>query len=69
MNSTELASMQWRKSSYSNGQANCIEVTTTQGEQARITIRDSKATDGPYLFVTARAWNYLIRNVEANLKW
>ena len=31
MSSTELSGALWRKSSYSNGQANCVEVAAVTG--------------------------------------
>ena len=31
MSSTDLSGALWRKSSYSNGQANCVEVATSAG--------------------------------------
>ena len=56
MSSTDLSGALWRKSSYSNGQANCVEVTTVTGGQTLIAVRDSKAPDGPCLIFTARVW-------------
>jgi Domain of unknown function (DUF397) len=34
MTSSESSSALWRKSSHSNGQANCVEVATVQGDRA-----------------------------------
>ena len=45
MSSTELSGALWRKSSYSNGQANCVEVTAVTGERRFVAVRDSKAPD------------------------
>ena len=56
MSSTDLSGALWRKSSYSNGQANCVEVTTVTGGRTFVAIRDSKAPDAPSLIFTARTW-------------
>ena len=55
MSSTDLPSALWRKSSYSNGQANCVEVALG-GERTAVAVRDSKAPNGPALFFNAQAW-------------
>jgi hypothetical protein len=55
VSSVDFPGARWRKSSYSNGQANCIEVTP-DGERRTIAVRDSKATDGPKLIFAAPAW-------------
>jgi Domain of unknown function (DUF397) len=44
----------WRKSSYSNGQAECIEVA--QAWPGTIAIRDSKDPAGPRLAFGPRPW-------------
>jgi hypothetical protein len=45
--------MIWRKSSHSNGQADCVEVARTQESVA---VRDSKNTSGPVLTFPASRW-------------
>jgi len=64
MSRTEPVGLLWRKSSYSNGQANCIEVATVRGEQTWVAIRDSKAADGQCLILAARAWRQLANDVR-----
>ena len=49
MSSTDLSGALWRKSSYSNGQANCVEVTTVPGGRTFAAYYDSKAPDAPSL--------------------
>jgi hypothetical protein len=50
----ELSSAIWRKSTRSNGQANCVEVADLHsGHRA---VRDSKNPTGPALIVTPTAW-------------
>jgi hypothetical protein len=45
-----LSGVQWRKSSYSGGSGNCIEITTDV--PGLIPVRDSKGPDGPVLLFT-----------------
>ena len=65
MSSTELSGALWRKSSYSNGQANCVEVTTVTGGRAFVAIRDSKTPDATSLIFTARTWRQFTGRVVA----
>ena len=65
MSRTELSGALWRKSSYSNGQANCVEVTTVTGGRTFVAIRDSKAPDAPRLIFTARPWRQFTGRVRA----
>ena len=44
----------FRKSSYSNGQEECVEVATNV--PGAVAIRDSKYPDGPTLRFTPAAW-------------
>jgi predicted secreted Zn-dependent protease len=68
MSSTELSGALWRKSSYSNGQANCVEVTAVTGRRSVVAVRDSKAPDAPSLIFTARTWRQFIDGVQATQK-
>ena len=43
MNRTDLSGVLWRKSSYSNGQANCVEIAALRGGRTTVVVRDSKA--------------------------
>ena len=64
MSSTDLAELLWRKSSYSNGQANCVEVAVGNG-RASVCVRDSKVPEIPGLTFTARAWRQFVDSVTA----
>ena len=51
----------WRKSTYSNGQANCVEV----GSAARtVAVRDTKDPDGPALAIPAAGWQAFTRRIR-----
>ncbi len=52
----------WRKSRFSGGQGNCIEVA---GHAGRVLVRDSKNTDGPKLAFSPAAWLKLVARVKA----
>ena len=43
----------WRKSTYSRSNGNCVEVGTGQ---ALVAVRDSWDPDGPVIGVSPRAW-------------
>ncbi len=43
----------WRKSKYSTGNGECVEVTATQG---RVSVRDSKDPEGPVLSYSVTAF-------------
>jgi Domain of unknown function (DUF397) len=54
--------LQWRKSSYSVGNGECVEAASAYGWVA---VRDSKNPAGPVLFYTARAWRYFIAAIKS----
>jgi hypothetical protein len=53
---------EWQKSSYSNGQANCIEARL--GSPAAVAIRDSKNPTGSVLTVTPAAWSSFTTTIK-----
>jgi hypothetical protein len=55
----------WRKSSYSNGQANCVEVAVGEGGRSVVAVRDSKSQDRTMLTFGLDAWQQFIERVTA----
>jgi hypothetical protein len=52
----------WYKSSYTNGQGNCVEVAALAD---RVAVRDSKDPDGLVLAVTPDEWLSFADGVQA----
>jgi hypothetical protein len=68
MSSIDFPGAPWRKSSYSNGQANCVE-TAVIGQDGRfVVVRDSKAPVGPVLTFWPSAWRRFTISVKAARK-
>jgi len=63
MSSTELPDLPWRKSSHSNGQANCVEAAGNG--QTTVCVRDSKTPDAVRLAFTARAWRQFTESIRS----
>lgn len=55
--------IEWRKSSYSALQTDCVEVAPTPGGAG---IRDSKNIDDGELYVPCTAWHAFIRQIAAS---
>jgi hypothetical protein len=60
MSNGDLANALWFKSSYSNGQGECVEVAIS-GDQ--VATRDSKNPAGPALAFTTEAWTAFVYGV------
>jgi Domain of unknown function (DUF397) len=54
----------WHKSSYSDPQANCVEVARVPA--GGIAVRDSKDPNGPVLRFDARDWNRFVERIKAH---
>jgi hypothetical protein len=52
----------WRKSSYSSGQGNCVEVSTS--DPGNVAVRDSKDQAGPELVVDDQAWSAFVGGIK-----
>ncbi len=57
-----IAEICWRKSSYSNGLENCLEIG--EGIIASIPVRDSKIPNGNVLRFTPATWFDFIESVK-----
>jgi hypothetical protein len=53
----------WRKSSYSGGGNNCVEVAPAD---AGVAVRDSKNPGGGHLTVSAAAWTAFTASLKAD---
>ncbi|WP_082114814.1 DUF397 domain-containing protein [Lentzea aerocolonigenes] len=53
--------MNWRKSSYSGSQENCVEVALTTSHAG---VRDSKHTSGPALLFSLSAFRTFLTRVK-----
>jgi hypothetical protein len=56
-----LACAQWRKSSYSGGGNQCVEVAAVDGAYA---VRDSKNPAAGYLAFSAPAWKAFLATIK-----
>ncbi|MGW2886413.1 DUF397 domain-containing protein [Streptomyces griseoruber] len=60
-----LHGMRWRKSSYSGGANDCVEIADPRNAtDTKLAIRDSKVLEGPVLIVAAPAFAAFIRGIE-----
>jgi Domain of unknown function (DUF397) len=66
MNGTDLSGLLWRKSSYSNGQANCVEIAALSGGRTTVVVRDSKAPDRSALMFSTQAWQQFAHNLRGD---
>ncbi|MFJ4795792.1 DUF397 domain-containing protein [Kitasatospora purpeofusca] len=58
----DLSGAHWRKSTYSNGQGGCVEVS--DGHAGAMPVRDSKDPQGPSLLFPADAWRAFVTAVQ-----
>jgi uncharacterized protein DUF397 len=68
MSRNDLSGAEWRKSSYSDGQANCVEVAAMTHGSGFVAVRDSKAKSRPGLTVTPNVWQQFLERVAAGHK-
>jgi Domain of unknown function (DUF397) len=68
VSSIDFSDALWRKSSYSNGQANCVETAAIRQHSRLVAVRDSKAPAGPVLTFLPSAWQQFTADVKATRK-
>ncbi|MFJ6385128.1 DUF397 domain-containing protein [Kitasatospora sp. NPDC092039] len=59
----DYRAIKWRKSTYSNGQGNCVEIA--DGLAGIVLVRDSKDPDGPALAFSPEAWRSFVGGIQA----
>ena len=64
MSSVDFPDALWRKSSYSNGQANCVETAAVGQDSRLVAVRDSKAPASPALAFTPSTWRRFTASVK-----
>lgn len=71
----DLGKIEWRKSSYSGSENECVEVAmapqasspfTSTGKPRLILMRDSKDPDGPHLRFTPDEWRIFRASITGN---
>ncbi|MFK8846731.1 DUF397 domain-containing protein [Streptomyces sp. Ac-502] len=60
-----LTGVTWRKSTYSGGQGECLEIADGLPSHSSVPIRDSKRPSGPHLRFPAPAWAAFLAAVRA----
>ncbi len=63
MDKRDCARAQWRTSTRSSGNGQCVEVATNL--PGIVAVRDSKDPDGPKLIFTRTEWAAFVRGVKA----
>ena len=61
MNNPDLSKVVWRKSTYSSGNGQCVEVAAVT---AGFAVRDSKNSAGGQLFVDTTSWCRFLSSVD-----
>ena len=65
MKVTDIAQAVWRKSSYSGGAGNCVEIAgDVSGLPGTVGVRDSRNPAGPVLLLTPRTWRAFVAGVK-----
>jgi hypothetical protein len=62
MTEMDLSRAEWRKSSYSGQDGNCVEMA--RNLPGLVAIRDSKAPDGAKLVVSRETWQMFLKGLR-----
>ncbi len=62
MHDVDLSSADWRKSSHSSGEGQCVQIAANV--PGMVAVRDSKDPDGPKLIFTSAEWAAFIHRVK-----
>ncbi|MEH0829921.1 MULTISPECIES: DUF397 domain-containing protein [unclassified Micromonospora] len=62
MTALDLIRADWRTSTRSSGNGNCVEVAPVDG---RVAVRDSKDRSGPVLVFSPATWTAFVTGVDA----
>lgn len=65
METMDLSRAEWRTSSYSGSNGNCVEVAADS--RARVLVRDTKDREGPMLAFPPGAWRRFAAQVKVRL--
>jgi len=64
MSAIDLSAAEWRKSTYSNAQSNCVEVAANLA--GIVAVRDSKDPHGPALIFTPGQWQTFTAGMKSS---
>jgi uncharacterized protein DUF397 len=62
MTVTDLSRAEWRKSSYSSQDGNCVELA--RNLPGLVAVRDSKEPGGARLVISSEAWQAFVRKLR-----
>jgi Domain of unknown function (DUF397) len=66
VSSIDFPGARWRTSSYSNGQANCVQAARVGPGSGLVAVRDSKAPTGAVLAFGPSAWRRFTATLKAS---
>ncbi len=61
-----LVNVPWRKSTYSGGQDECLEIADGLPTGSPVLVRDSARPDGPHLLFSASSWAAFVGSLRTS---